>query len=146
MKFGIYGFFTAIVIVFGGVSAALAVRPTLNPKAITMVLLTKEIQQICPGDIIVQETRATVNRPSIIKTVRTIVDKDTRLIVPGTETTSPPFPRPIKETFDATLEYPVPEHILPGTYEAITAFVADSQNSETEFVVQPFIVMEDCSE
>jgi len=138
-----YGFFVALTVVSTGVAAAIIARPTLNPTAVSITLLNRDIQEICPGDELVQLVRVDVNRPSIVKTVRTIIHVETRTIILGSVAESPPFPRPKVESFEAVMSFDTPDNIPPGDYESVTAFVADSQNSETEFLIQDFTVV-DC--
>jgi len=97
----------------------------------------------CPGDIVTEKVILTINRPNVLETDITIIDKNTRRIVPGTTSSQPDRSRPNKEYISIPISFEVPD-LPPGTYERITAVYARNQSAEPAFFTVEFAVKNSC--
>jgi hypothetical protein len=137
----VYGFFSALIIISGSIAIVATNVEFILPQPISLEITTDAKYILCSGETFTVPVRATINRPSVLRTFTGIIDTKTRLPVLGHSEITDPFPRPMEETIITSFELTVPPNLPSGAYEYVLAVVPVSQSSLAEFLVVLFSVV-----
>ena len=98
----------------------------------------------CPGDVFPFDSTFLVDEPSIIEIVGAVLDKETGLVVPGTEEILSSRPKPIVGESTISLAVVIPDFLEPGDYYSVGGVSAQNMGAKPSFVIVPFTVREGC--
>lgn len=116
----------------------------LNPAPITVGSVTvTTIMPVCAGDQVQFTAKVFNDVPVVIGVSSVIYNTETRMFVPGSAIERPALPRPYASSeleVDTKVGFTVPDHLGPGEYSRVTAFVTNHMDTKPAFMHVPFTV------
>jgi hypothetical protein len=100
--------------------------------------------EACPGDVFPFDSVFRIDEPAILEIIGAIIDRETGLVVPGTEEVLAPRPKPFAGESVIPLAVIVPDFLEPGDYYSVGGVSAKNMGASPTFVVVPFTVKEGC--